>query len=180
MGAERALEKWEPMDDFFYTLRSYTRQHESLQATKTIVNNQRHAVENQAHPNELVETQQQALITTIEGQLKELAKGIEQHLRSRQEVWKRVEVTCKIKGLGVLTVAVVIAEANGFALFKNIPQVVSFAGYDVVEDQSGNRVGKTKLSKHGNGHIRRALYMPALHAATWQGVCVSKPVQAGF
>jgi transposase len=169
MGAERALDKWEPMDDFFYTLRSYTRQHESLQRTKTILNNQRHAVENQAHPNKLVEEQLQNLIKTIDEQLKELSKAIDRHIKSNGEVWKKVQGICRVKGIGVLTVAVVIAETNGFALFKNIPQVVSYAGYDIVENQSGNRVGKTKISKHGNGHIRRALYMPSLHAAAWQG-----------
>lgn len=169
MGAERALDRWEPMDDFFYTLRSYTRQHESLQQTKTILNNQRHAVEHQAHPNALVETQLKELITSIDTQLKELATAIESHLESNEQVWGKVQGICKIKGVGVLTLAVVLSEANGFALFKNIPQLVSYAGYDVIEDQSGKRVGKTKISKHGNGHIRRALYMPALHAAHWEG-----------
>lgn len=169
MGAERKLDEWEPMDDFFYTLRSYTRQHEGLQQTKTILNNQKHAVENQSHPNELVQKQLENLIETIEGQLKELSKAIDKQIASNKEVSKRVEGICKIKGVGVLTVAVIIAETNGFALFKNIPQVVSYSGYDVIEDQSGKHVGKTKISKHGNGHIRRALHMPALHAGNWEG-----------
>ncbi len=51
---------------------------------------------------------------------------------------------CDIKGVGTLTVATVVAEANGFDLIKNIPQLISYAGYDVVEDQSGKRIGKTK------------------------------------
>src|SRR5215210_7293944 len=53
-------------------------------------------------------------------------------------------------------------------LFENIPQVVSFAGYDVVEDQSGKRVGTTKISKKGNAHVRRILYMPALNMKTYE------------
>ena len=36
------------------------------------------------------------------------------------------------------------------------------AGYDVVEAQSGTRVGKTKISKKGNSRIRRMLHMPSL------------------
>ena len=43
-------------------------------------------------------------------------------------------------------------------------QLVSYAGYDVVENQSGNRVGKTKISKKGNSRIRRILHMPAFTA----------------
>jgi transposase len=169
MGAERPLDAWQPMDDYFYTLRSYTRQHESLQQTKTILNNQKHAIENQCHANQLVKKQLEHLIETINEQLKDLSKAIDKHIDSNKAVAEKVEGICKIKGVGVLTVSVLLAETNGFALFKNIPQVVSYSGYDVIENQSGKHVGKTKISKQGNGHIRRALHMPALHAGNWEG-----------
>ena len=72
---------------------------------------------------------------------------------------------CTIKGVGVITAASVIAETNGFALFKNKAQLVSYAGYDVVENQSGSSLnGKTRISKKGNSHIRRCLHFPALVA----------------
>ena len=169
MGAERKLVEWQPKNDFFYVLRSYTRQNESLQQTKTIINNQKHAEENQSHVNELVIKQLEHLIETIEGQLKELFKAISKHIESNDEVAKIVEGICKIKGVGMLTAAVILAETNGFTLFKNIPQVTSYAGYDVIEDESGKHIGKTKISKHGNGHIRRALHMSALIAGNWEG-----------
>ena len=73
-----------------------------------------------------------------------------------------IEFRLKMKGLGVLTMSTVLAETNGFTLFKNYKQLVSYAGYDVVEAQSGKRVGKTKISKRGNSRIRRALHMPSL------------------
>ena len=38
------------------------------------------------------------------------------------------------------------------------------SGFDVVERESGTITGKTKISKKGNGHIRRALFMPAFVA----------------
>ena len=40
--------------------------------------------------------------------------------------------------------------------------MVSYSGYDVVENQSGSFRGKTKISKKGNKYIRRALYFPAI------------------
>ena len=58
----------------------------------------------------------------------------------------------------------VLAETNGFELFDNCKQVVSYAGYDVIENQSGNHFGKTRISKKGNSRIRRILHMPALTA----------------
>jgi transposase len=53
---------------------------------------------------------------------------------------------------------------GGFALFNNYKQVVSYAGFDVVENQSGKYLGKTRISKKGNTRVRRILYMPALTA----------------
>jgi hypothetical protein len=38
----------------------------------------------------------------------------------------------------------------------------------VVENQSGDHVGKTKISKKGNSHIRRILHMPALNVVTYE------------
>jgi len=54
---------------------------------------------------------------------------------------------------------------NGFILFKNRNQVVSFVGYDVVEKQSGTSIqSKRRISKKGNSYIRRALHFPAMTA----------------
>lgn len=47
-------------------------------------------------------------------------------------------------------------------------QITSYAGFDVIENQSGNRKGKTKISKKGNGHIRRALHFPALNIVPYE------------
>ncbi|PIY32009.1 MAG: IS110 family transposase, partial [Bacteroidetes bacterium CG_4_10_14_3_um_filter_42_6] len=70
-----------------------------------------------------------------------------------------------IKGVGFITVIKILAETNGFLLFKNIRQLVSYAGLDVIENESGNHKGKTKISKKGNSRIRTALYMPAMTAS---------------
>ncbi|HAD13144.1 MAG TPA: IS110 family transposase, partial [Saprospirales bacterium] len=60
-------------------------------------------------------------------------------------------------------------ETDGFALFKNKAQLVSFAGYDVVQRESGTSVkGTTRISKKGNSYIRRALYFPALTAVKYE------------
>jgi transposase len=162
MGAEQSLDLWQPKDEYFYQLRSLTRQHQSLHELKTNVNNQLHADQHGMYQNEVVIGQLMILIKTLGVQIEETEKAIVAHLNKDAEVAKLVEGITLIKGVGALTVAIVLAETNGFALFKNIPQLISFAGYDVVENQSGNHVGKTRISKQGNGHIRRCLHLPAL------------------
>src|SRR5690606_10806618 len=101
-------------------------------------------------------------------QIDAIGKAIEKHIMSNPVVAKKVAGICLIKGLGVLTVAVRIAETNGFILFKNARQLVSYAGYDTIENQSGNHIGKTKISKKGNSKIRRAMHLPAFNVVRYK------------
>lgn len=167
MTAEQKLDLWQPMGDYFYKLRQLTRHHEQLQASKTIFRNQLQALENSAFEIKEVIKHQNKLIDLIDKQLKENLITIQKHINSNSEVLQKVENICKIKGIGMLSVATVLGETNGFELFKNIKQLVSFTGYDIVENQSGKHVGKSKISKKGNSHIRRILHMPAFSVITY-------------
>ncbi|SHG87887.1 Transposase [Flavobacterium micromati] len=162
MGAEQCLEFWEPMGTFFYELRLLTRQHQNVTELKTVLKNQLSALSYAMHHLDAVNNQLEQTIILFETQLKELDKEIKAHLKSNNEVHEKAENILKMKGLGILTLSTVLAETNGFTLFNNYKQLVSYAGYDVVEAQSGTRVGKTKISKRGNSRIRRALHMPSL------------------
>ena len=162
MGAEQCLELWQPMGTFFYQLRLLTRQHQNITELKTVLKNQLDALSHAMHQLDTVNIQFEQTIALFETQLKELNKEIKAHLKSDQDLYDKVENILQMKGLGVLTLSTILAETNGFILFKNYKQLVSYAGYDVVEAQSGTRVGKTKISKRGNSRIRRALHMPSL------------------
>jgi transposase len=166
MGAEQCLELWQPMGEFFYELRQYTRQNQNLQEQKTVFNNQLHALEHSMHKSKAMIKQQKDAIKLFNKQIKEIEKLIKDLINSDQVVKQKVAHICKIKGIGLLTVATILAETNGFELFKNYKQLVSYAGFDIVESESGTRTGKTKISKKGNGHIRRALFMPAFVAVS--------------
>lgn len=80
----------------------------------------------------------------------------------------KYEKITRIKGLALLSFAVVVAETNGFELFNSRSQLTSYAGYDVVENQSGGKRGKTRMSKKGNTHIRRILHMPAFNVVKYE------------
>lgn len=166
MGAEQSLELWRPMGEYFYQLRALTRHHQSIQELRTNVSNQLHADEKGMYINNDVQDQLKALIATFDVQLKELNQLIKAHIGADIEVSEKVANVCTTKGLGVQTVAVILAETNGFLLFKNSRQLVSYAGYDVVQNESGKHKGKTRISKKGNSRIRRALFMPAFSVVT--------------
>jgi len=168
MGAEKSLELWEPISEFYYSLRLLTREIESLQEQKTMVINQMHALQYGIYQNNLVNKTLRSRLRLIEKQLDELEKAIKKHFDSDKEVSEKVEKICTIKGVGLKTVATVLAETIGFKLFKNSRQLISYAGYDIVERQSGNYSGKTRISKKGNSHIRRILHLPAFGVVRWR------------
>ena len=168
MGAEQRLEQWQPYSKSIYKLRSLTRQNESLNKQKTIYTNQLHSIEHSGYMNKTVVKQIKQFVNLIDKQLAEVSQEIEKTINQDIEIRDKVKKICKVKGLGMLTVATIIAETNGFVLFKNQRQLVSYAGYDVIENASGNHIGKTKISKKGNSHIRRILHMPAFSVVKYE------------
>jgi transposase len=168
MGAQQALPQWQPLSKRLYQLRVLTRFHESLQVQHTQLGNQLHALSSGMHQVELIAKQIRQTLKLLEKQLQQVAKEIEKLIQEDELLSDKFAKISKIKGVGCLTFATIVAETGGFALFENHRQLVSYAGYDVVEHQSGNRQGKTRISKKGNSRIRRALYMPALTAVRTQ------------
>jgi len=88
-------------------------------------------------------------------------------INSDEQLKAGTERVCEIKGVSTISLATVLAETNCFEMFSNQAQLVSYAGYDVVENQSGKHVGRTKISKKGNSRIRRILHMPALNVVNY-------------
>lgn len=101
----------------------------------------------------------QKLIKDFDRQIEKPEQRIEMMIEKDAALQKKVDqITSSIKGLGIKTVVTIIAETDGFSMINNHRQLTSYAGYDVVENQSGKRVGKTKIFKKGNSHIRKAFY----------------------
>jgi hypothetical protein len=130
--------------------------------------NQHHALSHSGYSSKEVCKQLEKTITIFEKQIKENKQHIINHINTNSEVQRKVNQICQIKGVDILTVATILAETNGFELFKNQGQLVSYAGYDVIENQSGNHTGKTRISKRGNGRIRRILHMPAFNVVRFK------------
>lgn len=168
MGAEQKLDKWTPYPDSIYMFRSLTRQLENLNKQRTSYNNQLHAIMHSGFENKVVVRQLKQLIKLMDKQISDLKQEIQNTVDRDPQMKEKINKICKVKGLGLISVATIIAETNGFALFKKQSQLVSYAGYDVVENSSGKHKGKTKISKKGNSHIRRALHMPALNAKKYE------------
>ncbi len=164
MGAQQKLEQWEPIGHFYYELRILTRQHQSLKEALCAEQSRLHAAKAAARQIPFEIKQIKNHIAFLEKQVDNLDIEIKRLINSDEELKVKFKKVMKLHGISVLSSATIIAETGGFLLFKNYKQLVSYAGYDVIENQSGNHVGKTKISKKGNSRIRRILFMPSLTA----------------
>lgn len=167
MGLEQNLALWQPLSKEIYTMRMLTRQHQRLQELKNQSLNQKHAIMHSQLSDKFIINQLDKLVKLYDQQIDQISQQINILLDKEPALKTKIEQLCQIKGLGLLSVATIVAETNGFTGFDNVRQLVSFAGYDVVENQSGQRVGKTKISKKGNSRIRRILFLPAFNAVKY-------------
>lgn len=166
MGLERDLPRWNGLNPTMLKIKQLCRERDALVKIRTAVSNQLHAHTWSNCPQKAIVQRMHQHIKFINKQIKAIEEQIKQNYAEDADLKQRVDNICIVKGLGLLTVLTVIAEANGFELIMNKNQLVSYAGYDVVENQSGTSLkGKTRISKKGNAHIRRALFFPALTAA---------------
>lgn len=171
MGAERTLRLWTPPNEQLMDLRSLSRHKNKLKKTKTVFTNRLHAQEHSARPNKVVVKQLKSQIKLIDKHIKAIEEAIDKVLEQQSDMSKKISnIADSIKGLGKATVAAIVAETNGFELMNSQGQLISYAGYDIVQNQSGNRSGTTRISKKGNAHIRCALHFSALGVVRWDVV----------
>lgn len=161
MGLEQRLPLWQPLSKNVYRLRLLTRQLEDFNNQRTVFLNQLHALTHSAYSVKEVEKGLKKMVKELEKAIDQLEKAIEKLIEQDKALSSKVEKILSIKGVGLKTIAVLLAETNAFATFENQGQLVSYSGYDIVENQSGKKSGKTRMSKKGNAHIRRSMDMPA-------------------
>lgn len=164
-GVERKLSLWHPASPILLSLRDLTRMYEQIQVQKTAFSNMLHGKQHSNAVNSFVLKSNKSIISSLEKQLKKCEEEIRSLVASESWLSDKIKNLSTIKGVGFMTVVIVVAETLGFEQFDNIKQLTSYAGYDVVERQSGTSIkGKSRISKKGNSHIRRCLHFPALIA----------------
>lgn len=166
MGLERVLRKWKPLSNQMRLLKQLCRERVSLQERKTGLSNRIHSLEHGYDANKMELKRLRSEIKLIKKHLVQVEKSLHEVVKEDAYLKERIEKILLVKGLGFITVITLIAETNGFALFTSRSQLVSYAGYDVIQNQSGTSVnGKSSISKRGNKYIRRALFFPAMSSS---------------
>jgi transposase len=161
-GLEKELSLWKKPEPIYRTLKQLTRERQQLVEERTVTKNQLHAEMHSAnaYPPSIKRMKQR--LKMLDQQIKDIEQETVTGVKTDPALKSKVDLICTIKGIGLLTAVTVIAETNGFDLIRNKKQLVSYAGLDIIEKQSGTSVrGAKRISRRGNRHIRKALYFPA-------------------
>lgn len=171
LGLERELRLWQPAPLAIRQLKGLTRERVAIIEQKTALLNRLEAFESAHDAHKETIQRIKKVINLLDTQIKDVEKQIEKCIEKDTVLAQKVENIKIIKGVSTTTIAIIIAETNGFENFNNRAQLVSFSGYDVVQNQSGETLnGKNYISKKGNRFIRRALYLPAICVVKYEPI----------
>lgn len=164
-GLERAPQRWQPPSEKLRTIKALLRERVALQDERTRLGNRLHAGQTSWNHPQATINRLQDHISYIDHNLQAIEQQLDQLWTADEVLEESITRITEVNGLKPLTILTIIAETNGFAINPNRNQLTSYCGLDVVLNDSGQHSGATSISKHGNAHIRRALYMPAVAAS---------------
>ena len=105
-------------------------------------------------------------ITGLEKRLLRLRREAKAAIAKDAGLAARFKHLTGITGIGEVSAVQLLGELAGLAPEMTVRQWVAQSGLDPVHQTSGTSVHKRpRISRRGNRHLRRALYMPALSAA---------------
>lgn len=170
-GVERKHAIWNPPAPVLLHLRNLTRYYVQLQEQKTALGNIFHSKDASYDVQGFILKSNQKLIDAIDKQIELCKDQIHTLITNDVQISAKVKKLLTIKGVGEMTIATIIAETLGFEHVNSAKQLVSYAGYDVVQRESGTSIlGKTRISKKGNRYIRNAQYFPAMVATRFNPI----------
>jgi len=108
MGIERDLPQWQRASTKMRILKQLTRDRVSLLEEKTAISNKLHAINHSYESNKGVIKRMKQRIKLIAKQITQVEKEIEQTIQADEVLLPKVTNICKVKGLGVVTVATII------------------------------------------------------------------------
>jgi transposase len=109
---------------------------------------------------ELILKQDAALLLYVQEQLAETTKVLASLCTEKMK--KDVEILTSIKGVGEITALNFVVELGGdITLYENDKKLIAAAGLDPSTYQSGKYDGSSKISKRGNRHLRRVIWLMA-------------------
>jgi len=164
-AARMPFQAWQPPPSEALQLTALARRIHALTQQRAMEKNRLHAVTaTTTTPRVIVEDLRRS-VRGLETAIAKLSRGAHQILASAPALERRFQLLQSTPGIGPVSALQLLGELVLIPADCDARQWVAYAGLDPRQHESGTSVHqKTRISKVGNRHIRRALYMPALTA----------------
>lgn len=168
MGSSKPhLKKWNPPCPTYRELRQLTRLGVHFKNIRTMLVNHKEALSHGYNPSPEAIGQVNAMIESVDLKIDRNQASIEELVENTPQIKECLGYIRSIKGIGFLGAITILAETDGFANISSRKGLASFAGLDVVARDSGKSSPQRHISKSGNTHLRRIVYLCTLSAAVY-------------
>jgi transposase len=146
-------------------LRTISRHIQGLVVEHTRQNNRLHAAEQSASTPRCVVNDLKRSMASLKLRIARLRGEALRLVHSHEAMRKRFELLIRIPGIAAISALELLGELSPLSPEMSVRQWVAHSGLDPSHQVSGTSVHKpSRISRAGNRHLRRALYMPALVA----------------
>jgi len=165
-AARMPFQAWQPPSRAALQLTAVTRRLQTLTEQATAEKNRGHALAATAASSTVVVADVKRSLRAIEKAQARLARAAEKIIADDEPLQRRYQLLRTVPGVGETSALQLLGELVLVPANADVRQWVAYAGLDPREYSSGSSLKKrTRISKVGNRHVRRVLYMPALTAA---------------
>lgn len=161
---------WEPPTAVIQSIRNLETYLEGLKQRRHMLSSQSHAFEAAGTIDKLLYNEIKKEVEDHDAKIRDKERQIEGLIK--QHYAEMASNIRSIPGIGPRSVSMLIIATDGFSLFENYKQVISYFGLAPRIYESGTSVkGKGHICKMGMGQIRKVLYMAATSAIRCNKAC---------
>lgn len=150
-------EDWHPMPPEIKQLQALTRRIEALERMLGVETNRLEMAPDAVRPSI------ERMIETLREEIENVQRLIKDHINNNPDLKRQSNLLQTIPGIGEKTARLLLGEIE-FHSFESARALAAFVGVTPRRFQSGSSINRTRLSKLGNGRVRKALYFPAIVA----------------
>ncbi|MGH9651759.1 MAG: IS110 family transposase, partial [Terriglobales bacterium] len=167
--ARMPFQPWRPPSPTALKLVAVARRLEALTDMMTAEKNRLHAASLSEAIPAIIHRDIQRSVQTQQRAIDRLTRAAQELILDDPDLARRYQLLLSIPGFGPTSAVHTLAELTLLPPDMDVRQGVAYAGLDPRQYTSGSSVHKkARISKAGNKHLRRALYMPALVAVQHQ------------
>ena len=161
---------WEPPTAAIQSIRNIESYLDGLKQRRQMLSNQLHAFEAAGTIEELLYNEIKEEVESHDKRIKDKERQIAELIQ--QNYAEMAGNLRSIPGIGPRSTSMLIIATDGFEMFQNYKQVISYFGLAPRVYESGTSVkGKGHICKMGMGQMRKVLYMAATSAIRCNKAC---------